>query len=66
MLMSQQTDLSHLRVTCNLLDVPGSHLCALHLLCKLPDLACRNEIYINIIVLETNSSSLRKNQKMSL
>ena len=30
-LMPQQIDLSHLGVTCHLLDMPGSHLWALHL-----------------------------------
>ena len=67
-LMSHQTDMSKLWVTCHLLDMPGSCLWTLHFLCKLPDLACGKlvrSILLSLIVLETNSSSLRKNQKMS-
>ena len=50
-LMSHQIDLSHLGVTCHLIDVPGSHLITLHLPCKLPDLVCRNlaQVYVAVI-----------------
>ena len=50
-LMSHQIDLSYLGVTCHLLDVSGGCLWTLHLLCKMPDLACRTlgQIYINVV-----------------
>ena len=49
--MSHKVNLSCLEVTCQLLDMPGSHLWTLHLLCKLPDLACGNlvQVYVAII-----------------
>ena len=51
MLMSHQIDLSHLGVTSHLLDVPGSCLRTLHLLCKLPDLACRKLVQVYVAVI---------------
>ena len=50
-LMPHQIDVSHLGVTCHLLDVPGSHLCTLHLLCKLPDLACGKLVQVYVAVI---------------
>ena len=50
-LMPHQIGLSHLGVTCHLLDVPGRHLWALHFLCKLPDLACRKLVQVCVAVI---------------
>ena len=47
-LMPQQVYLSHLGVTCNFFDVSNSWLWRLHLLDKLPHLACRKLLQINI------------------
>ena len=49
--MSYQINLCHLGVTCHLLDMLGSHLRTLHLLCKLPELACGKlvQVYVAII-----------------
>ena len=67
-LMPHKINLHDMGVTCHLLDMPGSHLWTLHLPCKLPEFACRKlvQVYVVIIVLETNSSSFRKNQKRFL
>ena len=50
-LVLHKINLNHLGVTCHLLDIPGGCLRTLHLLCKLPDLACRKlvEVYVAII-----------------
>ena len=50
-LMSYQIDWGHLGVTCNLFDVMCFSLWCLHLLCKLPDFACRKllQMYTAII-----------------
>ena len=50
-LMFHQIDLSHLGVTCHLLDVPGSCLRTLHLLCKLPDLACGKLVHVFVALI---------------
>ena len=50
-LVPHQIDLNHLGVTCHLLIVPGSCLWTLHLLCKLPDLACRKLVQFYVAVI---------------
>ena len=68
-LVPHQIDLCHLRITCHLCDVSGSHLWTLHFLSKLSNLTCWElvqSILLSFMVLDTNSSSLRKKQKISL
>ena len=50
-LVSHENNLSHLGVTCHQFDIPGGHLRTLHVLCKLPDLACGKlvQVYAAII-----------------
>ena len=51
-LMSHQIDLSYLGVICHLLDGPGCNLGTLHLLCKLPDLACGKPVQVYVAIID--------------
>ena len=50
LLVSHQVDLGCLGITCYLLDVLHSCFGCFHLLCKLPDLACREPVKVNTAV----------------
>ena len=50
-LVFDEINLSHLGVTCHLLDMPGGSLWTLHLLCKLPDLACGKPVQVYVAII---------------
>ena len=67
-LMPHKINLCHLGVTCNCFDVFSSWLWRFHLLGKLPppylQETCLKQCWESLMVLETNSSSFKKNQKI--
>ena len=60
-LVSHNINLCHLRVACHLLVMSGGCLWTFHLFSKLPDLACWKPIQVYVAVIDSFSSSLRKN-----
>ena len=68
-LVSHKINLCYLGVICYQVDVPGSHLWTLHLLCKLPDLAYWEHVQVYVAIIYCLGDKLfifQEEPKMSL